>query len=372
VLLTGAGLLFRTLIAFNRMDVGFDPRGLVVASARLSPKAISEPAAREIAWFAMRDAVRRLPGVRGATVGLMDPTNFGVGTLSIEIEGRTLGPGDSISTHVPYFITPDYLSLTGIPLKQGRGFSAEGMANEVLINETFAQRFWPNESPLGLRIREGGNGSWKTIVGVVGDVRLPNQSTMVNHDLQVYSRVEHTGLFGNLIVRSDIPLGVLDSVVRRAAREVNPGFIIGPLKMADTQIAAQADTQRFVLRLIGAFALVAVLLAAVGLHGVISYAVSQRTREIGIRVALGAQASDITRLVLSQGLGLAFMGVVVGVAGAAMATRLLRSFLYGVQPGDPATFVVVAVVLIGVTLLATYLPARRAARLNPVEALRVE
>jgi hypothetical protein len=291
----------------------------------------------------------------------------------LEVEGRTLGPADNLPTYSTNHIASDFFALTGIPVKQGRGFS-EGAADEAVINEALARRLWPNASPLGVRLRRGGKGPWLTIVGIAGDVRLPSQQTdRLNRDLQLYERLQGPDMSSTLLVRSDIPLSALDSAVRKLVRDVNPAFrLVHPFERTDKTIAAGADTQRFVLRLIGAFALFAVLLAAVGLHGVIAYAVNQRTREIGVRVALGAQARDVTRLVLSQGLALGVGGVLLGVGGAALATRLLRTFLYGVKPGDPVTLVVVGVTLLGVAILATYAPARRAARLDPLVALRAD
>lgn len=373
VLLSGAGLLFRTLVALDGMNVGFESHNLADAYIMLPPTAASNATARAAAWQAVRDGVRSIPGVRGATFAMTTPADFDVAMGGLEVEGRTLGPSENLPTYASNHVTADFFALTGIPIKQGRGLS-DGASNEAMVNEALARRLWPSASPLGARIRQGARRPWLTIVGITGDVRLPSQQNdRLNRDLQVYNSFQGPDLSATLLIRSDIPLAALDSTVRRLIRDVNPAFrLVHPMAQTDRTIAAGADAQRFVLRLIGAFALFAVLLAAVGLHGVIAYAVNQRTREIGVRVALGAQARDVTRLVLSQGLALGVGGVVIGVAGAAAATRLLRTFLYGVKPGDPVTLAVVGVVLLGVALLATYAPARRAARLDPVEALRTE
>src|SRR5262249_34459936 len=273
------------------------------------------------------DGLRGIPGVRGASLTQSGtPADFAVSTVGLEIEGRALSASDSLHSFASNVVAPDFFSLTGIPIKQGRGFSRDGEANEGIINESVARRLWPNASPLGARVRRG-RGPWNTIVGIAGDVRLPSQRTdRLNRDLQVYERLRVPDQYSTLLIRSDLPLVALDSAVRKVVHGVNPAFkLVHPVEATDAKVAAGADEQRFVLRLIGAFALFAVLLAAVGLHSVIAYAVNQRTREIGVRVALGAQTRDITRLVLTQGLGLAIAGVIVGVAGAAAATRLLRT-----------------------------------------------
>jgi putative ABC transport system permease protein len=276
-------------------------------------------------------------------------------------------------------VSPDYFAITGIPIKQGRGFSAStggsSGEDEILVNETLARRLWPGASPIGARVRRGyAKGPWGTVVGVVGDVRLPSQQNdRLNRDLQLYIRAATASPFNTLVIRADAPLGQLGPAVEKVVHDVSPRFKVrSALESADKMIASGMDPQRFVLRLLGAFALCAVLLAAVGLHAVIAYSVNQRTREIGVRVALGAQSGDVMRLVLTQGLGVAAVGVLVGVAGAAATTRALRSFLYGVGPGDPVTLVTVGALLLGVAVLATYAPARRAAKLDPIEALRSE
>lgn len=374
VLLSGAGLLVRTLIALDHMDIGFDSHGLSSTYVGFPPNAAPDSTTRAAAWLAVQNGVRAIPGVRGATLAANTPADFAISMGGLQVDGRALAAGDSMGTYASNFVTSDYFPLTGIAVKRGRAFSPEGASNEVMINEALARRLWPNANPLGVRIRRAGKGPWLTIVGIAGDVRLPSQQTdHLNRDLQVYGSFAAFDKFATVVIRSDVAQTVLDSAVRKVLRDANPVLkTFFPLAKADKTIAAGANAQRFVLRLLGVFALFAVLLAAVGLHGVIAYAVNQRTREIGVRVALGAQASDVTRLVLSQGIRLAVGGVVVGVFGSVLATRFLRNFLYSVGPGDPVTLAIVGALLLGVALLATYAPARRAARLDPIEALRNE
>jgi predicted permease len=371
VLLASAGLMVRTLIALDRIDIGFDSRGLSSTYIGFPPTSVADSTTRRAAWLAVRDGVRAIPGVRGVTFAMSSPADFSVSMGGLEVEGRALAAGDSMGTFASNAVSPDYFSLAGIPLT--RGHTPED-AHEVVINEAFARRLWPNGNAIGARVRRAGRGPWGTIVGISTDIRLPGQQTdHLNRDLQFYDNWPGSALSGTVLVRSDLPATVLEAAIRKAVHDASPALkTFMPLQKADKKIAAGADTQRFVLRLIGAFALFAMLLAGVGLHGVISYAVNQRTREIGVRVALGAQARDVTRLVLFQGLALAIGGVAVGVVGAVIATRLLRTFLYGVQPGDPVTLGVVGALLLGVALLATYAPARRAARLDPLEALRAD
>jgi putative ABC transport system permease protein len=381
VLLAGAGLLVRTLIALDRIDVGFVSPGLSSMRVSLPNTTVSDSNARRAAWIALRSGVEAIPGVRGATLAMAAPADFAISMGGLEVEGHPAGPGDSLSTFAMNTVSPEYFSLTGIPLKQGRGFtpssgpSTSVNEDEIIVNEALARRLWPTRNALGARVRRGYvRGVWSTVVGIVGDVRLPSQQTdRLNRDLQLYLRSPSAPAYTTLLVRANVPLGTLGPAITKAIHEVNPAFkITSSLKSSDEMIASGMDTQRFVLRLIGAFALFAVVMAAVGLHGVIAYSVNQRTREIGLRVALGADARDVTRLVLRQGLRLAVAGVVVGVGVAIAATRVLRVLLYGVQPGDPVTLGLVGVLLLGIAVVATYAPARRAARLDPAEALRAD
>lgn len=379
VLLASAGLLVRTLVALGDIDVGFTAAGLSSMRLSLTGLAASDSNARRAAWNALRSGVEALPGVRGAAIAMASPADFSISMGGLDVEGLTPKPGDSLSTYAMNAVSPDYFAITGIPIKQGRGFSAStggsSGEDEILVNETLARRLWPGASPIGARVRRGyAKGPWGTVVGVVGDVRLPSQQNdRLNRDLQLYIRAATASPFNTLVIRADAPLGQLGPAVEKVVHDVSPRFKVrSALESADKMIASGMDPQRFVLRLLGAFALCAVLLAAVGLHAVIAYSVNQRTREIGVRVALGAQSGDVMRLVLTQGLGVAAVGVLVGVAGAAATTRALRSFLYGVGPGDPVTLVTVGALLLGVAVLATYAPARRAAKLDPIEALRSE
>ncbi|MGH7617185.1 MAG: FtsX-like permease family protein, partial [Gemmatimonadaceae bacterium] len=341
---------------------------------------VADSNARRAAWDALRSGVDAIPGVRESSFAMASPAEFAISMGGLQIEGLA-SAGDSLSTFAMNFVSADYFSLTGIPIKQGRVFapaaaiSTRASEDEIVINEALAKRLWPGKNPIGTRVRRGyGRGPWATVVGIAGDVRLPSQQNdRLNRDLQYYLRNANAPNFNTLLIRSDVPLSVLTRAVGKVLHDVSPSFKIrDPLETSDNAIASGMDTQRFVLRLIGAFALFAVVLAAVGLHAVIAYSVSQRTREIGVRVALGAEARDVAQLVVRQGLGLAVAGVAVGAGGAIAANRLLRTFLYGVGPGDPVTLVIVGVVLLAVAVLATYAPARRASRLDPVEALRAE
>ena len=333
VLLASAGLLVRTLVAIGRVDTGFDPRGLSSTYLRLPPTAISDANARHAAWLAVLDGVKAIPGVRGAMFAETSPGDFGISMTGLEVEGRATAPGDSLRTFAVNAVSSEYFAFAGIPIKRGHTFSTSSSVgarsddDEVIINESLARRLWSNADPVGARVRRG-RGPWGTIIGIVGDIRLPGEkANRLNQNLQMYTRSAAAPNEASLLIRGSVPLNTLEPAVKKALREVNPAFRVATeLKGADSMIASAADGQRFVLRLIGAFALFAVILAAVGLHSVIAYAVNQRTREIGVRVALGAEARDVTRLVLRQGLGVAITGVVIGVGGAVAATHALRAY----------------------------------------------
>jgi putative ABC transport system permease protein len=379
VLLTGAGLLVRTLVAMERVNVGFEPAGLTSRFLYLNSPSLSNLPTRRAALDAVLENVKAIPGVRGAIVGGSMPPDFGIGMGGFEVEGRETTPADSLATIGVNNVMPDFFAFAGIPMQRGRTFEPITQvtdrfdAGEVIINEKLAHRLWPNGNALGAKVRRG-KGPWGTVVGIVGDVRVQNEQGRgrLNKDLQVYERTPTAPPGMNLLVRSNLPANVLQPAVAKAIHGASAAIRTSKPTSAEAELDKQTALQWFILRLIGAFAVLAVVLAMVGLHGVVAYAVQQRTREIGVRVALGAQARDVAGLVLRQSLGLAIGGVAVGVGTAVLATRALTAFLYGVSPGDPITLGVVAVAILAVAVLAAWPPARRAARLDPVEALRAD
>jgi predicted permease len=375
-LLAGAGLLVRSLVAMNRYDVGFDPHGLEAIPIPIFAKRYDLAARRSI-LEAMLERTKRTPGVQGAAYALMLPPDYGVSVAHLDIEGIPSVDTDALKFVGIQGATPDYFRVAGIKVLQGRVFSPNMELNdkltsdEVMISESFARRFWPGASPLGKRLRLGQLG-WSTIVGVVPDIQPPGSARGIR-GLQVYEALPTAPPNPMLIVRGSLPPGELSAIVRRVAHEVDPSLKLRrDAGTAEANVAHSMAVHRFVLALLGGFAVLALVLAAIGLYGVIAYGVSQRTRELGVRIALGASAGDVVTMVLREALSLAVVGIVVGAAAAVAATRALRGLLYGVQPGDPATLGATAVLLAGVAIAAAYLPARRAASTDPVEALRAE
>jgi putative ABC transport system permease protein len=376
VLLIGAGLMVRSFLLLDAVKPGFDTTHLLTMTVRL-PDEWYKSEARMRAFFEEAiQKIEQLPGVRGAAVGgaVADSFSGRVPNVSIVIEGRpaTQDP----ERHDRNRVSNGYFRLMGIPLRQGRLFSAEdhsGSPGVAVISETMARRFWTSENPLGKRFKEvlpGADSEWITVIGVVGDV-VTNRDGMVYPTF--YSTInQFAGWNWRLVVRTEsLPLE-LAVAVRRAVRSIDstvPDFEITTVEQA----LAKLDRPRnFQTQLIGAFAVTALLLSALGLYGLMSYLVAQRTKEIGIRVALGAQRRDVLILVIGQGMTVALTGVSLGLTAALAVTRFMKSLLFGVPATDPATFAGVAALLATVALLACYLPARRATKVDPVIALRSE
>ncbi|HEX5483832.1 MAG TPA: ABC transporter permease [Terriglobia bacterium] len=377
VLLTAAGLLIRSFLSLEQVDPGFDPHH--VLSVRLdSPPHV--PHARQFSFFSqVLERVRALPGVRSASGIFGLPFSEVDANTGFEIEGHPVAEANRPVTSY-MAVAPGYFRTLGIPLRKGHDFTPDddlAAPPVAIINETLAKRFFPGEDPIGHRIQPGisnGYGNkepWREIVGVVGDVKLHSLAAGPEPECYVPLAQSPIGLMTLVIRTGGDPLQVVPAV-RTVIDSANKDAAAYNIKTLDELLAGSVAQPRFVTLLLGAFAALALLLAAVGLYGLIAYSVARRTHEIGIRMALGAQKRDVLRLVVGQGMILTLIGVGIGIIGALGLTRFLSSLLYGVKPTDPVTFVAVSLILTAVALLACYIPARRAMKIDPMEALRYE
>jgi putative ABC transport system permease protein len=362
VLLVGAGLLIKSFVRLQSVDPGFDTQNVLTMTAFLNGKKYPQDEQHPVFFDEVVERAQALPGVEH--VGLVSnlPISGNFDRRPIYPEGQLVAEGEAQDTE-EYMVNAGYFGALRIPLREGRLFNAEDKADSplvVIIGESTARRFWPNESPVGKRVKMGSdNNPWLNIVGVVGDVRHYGLDKPAN--LQVYvPHRQRPSQQMTIVVRSTVGAdGGLDQ----------PVYDIKPMEQ---YVAESIAEKRFSMLLVAIFAGVALVLAIVGIYGVMSYTVSQRTREIGLRMALGAQGRDILKLVVGQGLLLTLVGVATGLGLAFAVTRAMSSLLFGVSAADPLIFSAVAVLLTSVALFACYLPARRAARVDPMEALRYE
>jgi putative ABC transport system permease protein len=376
VLLTGAGLMVRSFLLLNAVQPGFDTTRLLTMVVKLPDEKYADQA-RSRAFF--EEAIQRieqLPGVRGAAVGGAVSGSFkgNVPNQNIVIEGRPARQDPE--RHGRNIVSDGYFRVMGIPLRQGRLFSAEdhsGRPGVVVINETMAWRYWPSESPLGKRFKQvlpGTDGRWLTVIGVVGDV-------VTNRDGSVYPVFYHTSRQWsvssmNLVVRTETPPLGLASAVRRAVLSGDSAVPYFDVTTVEHALEELDSPRRFQTEVIGVFAVIALMLAALGLYGLMSYLVAQRTKEIGIRVALGAQRCDVLKLIIGQGMTIALTGLTLGLMAALAVTRLIRSLLFGLSASDPLTFGIVALLLAIVAFVSCWIPAQRAAKVDPLVALKHE
>jgi predicted permease len=388
ILLCGAVLLIRSFAALHRVEPGFDSRNLLtmkvsLAGPKLASASIVDRMARQ--WV---ERVERTPGVEAAAMANNLPFEDGIDMI-FNIPGRPPLEGFKFTGDVQWrFVSAHYFDALRIPLRSGRLFRDREPAQTVVINEAMANKFWPNADPVGQAISIGAGlgpdfeeGSTE-IIGVVGNVRengLYNDPPPVMYQLPsqipdgAMKLVNGLQLAG-VVVRTKP--GIAPTSVSQAVQEA---LLAGDAPLPATRVRTMEQVslnstarQNFNLLLLGVFAAIALLLAAVGIYGVMSYTVEQRTHEVGIRTALGASRSDVLKLIVGQGFKLALIGVGMGIVGALMLTRFLSSLLYGVRPSDPATFLAVSLLLAGVALLASYIPARRATKVDPMVALRYE
>jgi len=374
LLLTGAGLMMKSFLRLLQVHPGFDPAHTLTLTMSLwGPKADDSPAAAF--YQQVLERVRALPGVKAAGTTSQLPLGGNLDMYGIHVEGQTLpNPQDDPSAD-RYSVSPGYLRAMRIPLLRGRDFDARDVAaaaRVVLVNESLARKYWPDGDPIGKRLQVGDTkGPWRTVVGVVGDVL--HRSLDAPHTLQIYlPNAQFTDSDAILVVRTESDPATVTAAVRGEIAALDPQVPVSAVATMDNVVSASVANQRFGALLFLLFGAVALLLTAVGIYGVISYGVVQRTHEIGIRVALGANRIAVLWLILAEAMRPALFGAAVGLCGALGLSRLLTSLLFGVKPTDLATYACVLVILIAAALLAAFLPARRAMRVDPIVALRYE
>ncbi len=371
VLLVGAGLLIRTILRMQGTDPGFAPHNLAVVTLSEVPGVTLGRDEREAITRTLLAQIQALPGVIAAERAENAPPHGGAAFGQLEIEGRELGKDEQATLFGMVGVAPDYFKVIGQPVLQGTTFGPDTSGNTILINATMAARYWPGTSAVGRHFRLDPKSPWLTVGGVVADVRLPSRRLDID-DLKLYAPFSTAYGVGLLVVRTAGDQAAVLGAIRRTVESSSTRLRLRRIETMDERLAAVLAAPRFSMSLFVAFAALALVLATVGLYGVISYSVGQRTREIGVRIALGADGGSVVGLVVRQGLGLTVAGVVIGLGVAALGTRAMESMLFEVDRLDPLTFGAVALLLFLVTLLASYLPARRAAAVDPVVALRSE
>lgn len=378
VLLVGAGLLIRSFQQLLGVNPGYESAGVLTMNLALPESVYPDDGAIRTFYSELFAAIRAIPGVQDVGLTNVLPIESSFWNGDFDIEGR--GPGSGYSEY--RVVNGNYFRALGIPLIRGRLFNDNdraGMPDIALVNQALAHRYWPDESALGKRIRNLGNDSfrygadrWLTVVGVVGNV----QQGALNGGVRATVFVDEAqrpfrARYASVVIRTTVPPSHIVSAVRSRLHQLGPDV---PAKFAtmDEHVAQSVASRRFVMSVLGFFAEVALILAGVGIYGVVSYQVAQRTREIGVRLALGAGPNRVMAHVLRQGMMLVGIGLIVGVLAALALTRLLSSLLYAVSAGDPITFATVVGLLTAVALLAIYIPARRATRVDPLVAMQAE
>jgi putative ABC transport system permease protein len=378
LLLTGAGLLAKSFLALMNVNPGFHAEHVLAAG--ISLPSTKYRATEQAAQFhdTLLERAAALPGVRSAALTDVLPLSGDDNRMGIKIPGREPRPGEHLRMN-PRLVSTGYLATMGIPLLQGREFTATdatGIRPVAILSETAARRYWQDGNVVGKRFAFNNDSApWMEIIGVVGAIHNQSLDRDPTPDLYLPYR-ENPYLFAptamTLVLRTVEDEATLAPAVRDMVRSLDRSLPVSHIRPLEAYVGDSSAPQRFNVVLLGAFAVIALLLASAGLYGVMSYLVNQRTREIGIRMALGARPMDVLRLVVRKAMLLAGAGVVLGMIGAAAATRLLGSLLFGVQARDPMVFAVAPVILIAVAMLASYIPARRASRVDPLVALRMD
>ena len=389
VLVTGAGLMVKSLWELSHVDPGF--RSESVMTARITPndRFCANFARCQTFYNELLDRTLALPGVEDAAVANVLPLNGRINAFSADLEDHPRDPKDSAPALFETIITPGYFRLMRIPLLRGREFTGADMAPDApsvtLITAGTARKYWPSQDPIGKHVKRTWAPDWTTVVGVVGDVNEDSLASELPEfaDGAVYapygnaiSTVDRHGTPQptemTLVVRATTNPSSLAEELRKVVSSLDPNVPVSEMQSLGTVVSRSMAAPRSTISLFAVFALLALVLGSVGIYGVISYSVTQRRPEIGIRLALGAQRGDVIRLVMRQATQVTLAGVGIGMAGALGLTRFLSSFLYGVKPTDPPTFIFVSFILTSVALLASYIPARRATKVDPIVALRYE
>ena len=376
VLLMCAGLLIRTVGQLQRVDPGFDYSQSLKMDLGLPSLRYSTNEKRIAFYRELTKRVEALPGVVSAGVITPLPVAGGFDSTGIEVEYQPTRPGQDPMVD-RYIMTPGYLHALRIPLKAGREITDgdnESAPLVLLVSEGFAARYWPNQDPIGKRVKLPWNPGrddepWRTVVGVVGDVKQygPDKPTV---NALYLPHAQYPVSFMTLVARTSCDPAEMIGIVRQTVQQLDPDQVPTAVATMEEVMAGSIQTRRFSMFVLAGFAALALALAAVGIYGVMSYVVAQRTHEIGIRIALGARLGNILRLIVGNALALAGVGILLGGVGAFALTRLMKSLLFGVVPTDISTFIVVCVSLLVVALVASYLPARRATQVDPLVALR--
>jgi putative ABC transport system permease protein len=379
ILLVGAGLMTKSLHRLMEVNPGFRPESVLTMELDLRTQQYSKDAAIRTFWQQLLDRVRALPGVQSASVGTVVPLTDNHSRADITIEGMALPKPGSFPHPDYHLVSTGYLRTLGVPLQRGRDFTDDDNENTArvgLVNARLARECWPNDDPIGKRFMFGhpqpnNPPKWITVVGVTGDTKLYGLANPSRLEVYVPYRQRTEGEM-NLLVRSAIDPISLTAEIRAAVASIDKDQPIFGIATMQQLVSDSVATQRTTLILLGLFSGLALVLAVIGVYGVISYSVARRTHEMGIRMALGAERREVLKLVVGHSLRLTLTGIGLGIAGALALTRFLASLLYSVKPTDLLTFVVASVLLAAVALVASYVPARRATRVDPMVALRYE
>jgi putative ABC transport system permease protein len=377
MLLIGAGLLMRSFQRLQQVDPGFDAKNVLAMEIVLpfvAPSNYTKPEQQAEFFHQAVERTSALPGVQAAALVSSLPLSGAFESTDLVIEGQP-PPPDGEGPQADYtMVSADYFRAMSIPLMKGRAFTERDRKDSpqvLIVNDALAHRYWPGEDVIGKRLTIGFEKTPREIVGIVGDVKQTSLDAETPLAVYLpYQQFPYPGM--TMVVRTSTDTSSITAAVRREVQTIDRNVPVSNIRSMEQVISTSVSQRRFSMTLLGIFALVALLLSAVGIYGVMAYSVSERLHEIGIRIALGARSRDILKMVLGQGMILTLIGIAVGLIGALALTRLMSSLIYGVTATDPLTFAGVALTLGIVALLACYIPARRATRVDPMEALRDE